>query len=346
MLNFEHISTLWLLLLIGPLVALFLLTWFWRRRARNRFGDPDLMQDLLPHFSGRRKMIRFVLILLAFVGVVLGLANLRMGSRKEIVQRKGADVEIAFDLSRSMLAEDVRPSRLSRAKLFASKLLKEIQGDKTGLVVFAGNAYLQMPMTVDASAAQLYLNILDTDAVPRQGTAIGDAIQMAMEAFDQGAAEGSHEHRAIVVITDGETHKEEAIAKAAEAAEAGITIFTVGVGTTVGGPIPIPIGSGYNYKKDRSGNIILSKLNEDMLRDVAEAGGGEYFHISGGNQAIRDIGRLLTELEKETGESYTYTAYRKHFQVFLAIALGLLLMEFMISDRRAGWLQRLQPFDS
>lgn len=349
MLNFEHGQWLYLLLGLIPLAGLFLFGMWQRKRNISRFADTEMVKALMPHRSQRRKVVRYSLLLLALASMVIGLANLRMGSRKQRVNRTGADVMIAFDLSKSMLAEDLKPNRLSRAKIFASKLLKELYNDKVGLVVFAGHAYQQMPLSVDARAGQMYLNILDTDGIPVQGTAIGEAISLCMEAFDKGEseAEKSSTNRVLIIITDGENHEDAAIEMAKEAADNGITIFTIGVGTPKGAPIPvIKRGRAVDYKKDKEGSIILSKLNEGVLQEIAAVGNGAYYHLTGGTQAIRDIGQEVERLGKEIGENYEYTEYKKHFQVFLAIALGLLLLEFLISDRKAVWFGGIKLFGS
>jgi Ca-activated chloride channel family protein len=344
MLDFEHPQRLYLLLALLPLVALFGWNLWWRASALRRFGRHAASGALVPRRSGSRLTLRFALQLLALASVVLALANLRMGSRVERVQREGADIMLAIDLSRSMLAEDVKPNRLDRTKFFVSQLLRELSNDKVGLVVFAGNAYLQMPLTVDSRAALMYLNILNTDLIPRQGTAIGEAISLAMEAFDEGQGEGSSKkNRALIILSDGENNEGDALDLAAQAAEKGIMVMTVGVGTGKGGPIPVASRAGQtDFKKDKEGNIVLSRLNEDMLRQIAVAGNGEYYHISGGAQAIRDMAAALDRLDKELGEAYEYTDYRKHYAVFLAIALLLLILDFLLSDRSSLWWKKLR----
>jgi Ca-activated chloride channel family protein len=343
MLDFEHDHWLYLLFGLIPLLLLFAATAWWRRKALQQFAEPRMVSSLLKDHSATRKGLRFFLVLLALASLILALANLRMGAKKQTVQREGADIMLAVDLSRSMLAEDLRPNRLDRSKFFIAQLLKELQNDKVGLVVFAGNAYLQMPLTVDSRAALMYLNILDTDVIPRQGTAIGEAIGLATEAFEQGQGPaGKTKNRALIIVTDGENNEGDAVELASQAAEKGIAVFTVGVGTVKGAPIPIP--SRYNivdYKRDQSGNIVLTKLNETMLQEIAAAGNGKYYHISGGTQTIKDIATALDQLDKQTGESFEYTDYRKHFQVFLAIALFLLIVEFLLTDRAAAWWKKL-----
>ena len=348
MLDFEHDRWLYLLLGLIPLLGLFVASMWRRQKALRQFGNATLTAPLMPARSSGRKVFRFFLQMLALASIILGLANLRMGSKKEMVQREGADIMLAVDLSRSMLAEDLRPNRLDRSKFFISQLLKELRNDKVGLVVFAGNAYLQMPLTVDSRAALMYLNILNTEVIPRQGTAIGEAISLAIQAFEEGEGPaGKTKNRAMVIITDGENNEGDAVELAKKAAESGITIFTIGVGTPKGAPIPISSRNGsIDYKRDQDGNIVLTKLNEEMLREIAVAGNGEYYHISGGNQSIKDIASSLDRLDKEIGESYEFTDYRKHFQAFLGIALVLLVLEFLLTDRAALWWKRFNLLGS
>lgn len=340
MLNFEHGEWLYLLLGLIPLALLFAVG-MWRRKVLlARYAESGMTPALLPHRSVRRKYVRFGLQLLALACIVIGLANLRMGSRKERVNRTGADVVIAFDVSKSMLAEDLRPNRLTRAKIFSTSLLKELYNDKVGLVIFAGQGYRQMPLSKDASTCLMYLNSINTEWVATQGTAIGEAISMAIETFEEGEAEDekAKANRVLILITDGENHEEQAIEMAQQAAEKGITIFTIGVATQKGAPIPvIQRGRAVDYKKDKDGSIVLSKLNESVLKEIANAGNGNYFHLSGGKQAIRDIGAEVDRLGREMEDTYEYTDYKRHFQIFLAIALALLILEFLISDRKAVW---------
>lgn len=347
MLDFAHPERLWLLWSLAGLVLLFAGAAWWRSRAWKRLGDGALLARLQPGRSRARKTFRFVLASLAMASILLALANLRAGSKKERVEREGADVVVAFDLSASMLAEDLPPNRLDRARFFTARLLRELDNDKVGLVVFAGNAYLQMPMSVDLRAAQMYLNVLDPSIIPRQGTAIGEAIGQGLEAFaaGEGQAAGKQANRAIIVVTDGENHEGEALEMAKKAAEQGVAIFTVGVGTPKGAPIPVRSRGREDYKKDNDGNIVLSKLNEQALREIAEAGGGQYVHVAGGNTSIETIAKAVDGLGTATGETFTYTDYKQHFQVFLGIAFVLLLLEFLLPDRKARWWRERFRFE-
>lgn len=348
MLDFAHPDRLWFLWSLLGLALLFAGAVWWRRRAWKRLGDAELLGLMQPGRSAARKAFRFVLASLALASMVLALANLRAGSKKERVEREGADVVVAFDLSASMLAEDLAPNRLDRARFFTDRLLRELNNDKVGLVVFAGNAYLQMPMSVDLRAAQMYLNVLDPSIVPRQGTAIGEAIATGLDAFQAGEGQGNGKqaNRAIIVVTDGENHEGEALDMAKQAAEQGVSIFTVGVGTPKGAPIPVRLRGGReDYKRDRDDNIVLSKLNEEVLREIAEAGGGQYVHVAGGKQSIETIAEAVGALGTATGESFTYTDYKQHFQIFLGIAFALLLLEFLLPDRRSRWWRERFRFE-
>lgn len=346
--QFAHKIYLYLLGLIPVILVLYFITAAWRKRAIRKFGDVSLVQGLMRRFSPRRKFIKMIMLLLAFTMFVIALANLRMGSKREKVQRQGSDIVVCFDVSRSMLAEDIKPDRLTRAKILASQIIEELSGNKVALVVFAGRAYVQMPLTVDVRASLMYLNTVNTDMVSTQGTSIGEAIDVAMQVFENGAEESTakKENKAIIIITDGESHDEATLEEAKKAADENIKIITVGVGTTQGAPIPIKHGnSSVDYKKDRDGNIILTKLNEQALQEVATAGQGKYMNLSEGNNVLRSIRTEIGSLDKEEGEQYEFTEYKNHFQLFLFLGLILLTIEFFMSDKRPLWLERINIFD-
>jgi Ca-activated chloride channel family protein len=346
--DFENSIFLFGLFALIPLLAAFGIAVYWRRKTLQKFADQDFWTMLMPRRSASRKALRFTFSLLALAAIVVALANLRSGTKKEMVKRQGADIVLAIDVSRSMLAEDQKPNRLEVSRLFATKLIRQLQGSRVALVVFAGTANLQMPLSADARAAQLYVNLLNTDLASRQGTAIGDALDLSMRALDAGAGEEvSKSHQAIIMITDGETHDENSRQALESLNEQGIKLFTVGVGSPKGARIPNLInGRAVGHKKDKDGNIVLSKLNEPMLEQLALGADGRYFHISGGNQAVRDIMDEIDRLDHlESEEEYEFTEYKRHFQVFLGFALFFLLLDYLISDRKTGWLQKLKVFE-
>ena len=277
MFRFEHAEHLWALGLLPILLLFFVLTWYARKQAMDRFGDILLMQRIIPQLSKHKHTIKFSVLMLALSFLIVGLANPQWGMKKEKVKRKSSDIFIALDISKSMLAEDVRPSRLDRARQFAQNLVKKLKGERIGTIIFAGNAYLQMPLTTDYAAAQLFLKSANPNMAPSQGTAISDAIDLPERSFQ----EDNKHHKALVIITDGENHDEATMERARKAADNGLLIFTVGVGTTEGGFIPVDIGGGRtDYKRDESGNPVTSKLDPVLITQLADAGNGTAFNLT------------------------------------------------------------------
>ncbi|MFT6850563.1 MAG: Ca-activated chloride channel family protein [Sphingobacteriales bacterium] len=327
-LKFEHSEYLYALALVPVLWLLFALYKRWRRKKLAIWGDPKSAQRLLKHVSTKNRAWKAALIIIAVGFTVLGLANLQQGSELKEVKLKGVDMMIALDLSRSMEATDVSPSRLDRAKLFISQLLNDLGNDRVGLIIFAGNAYVQMPLTADKDAASLFLSSLNTDIMPSQGTAIGEAIDLAGEAFRQTA----EKNRVMLIISDGENHEPGAIEKIEELAKEGVIVHTVGVGSEKGGPIPV--GRTGDYRRDKEGNIILSKLNEPMLIDLADKGNGNYFRISNGREEISRLTAEIDKMEKNEQETQIFADYDDKFQYFLGFAFLLAFAEILILERR------------
>ncbi len=326
------------LLALGAIPVFIVLFWVmmaWRKRAIKRFGNKSLVLQLIPHYPRYKHQAKFIFLILALGLLIVGIANPQIGTKLEKVKRKGVDVVIAIDVSKSMLAEDLKPSRLVRAKRFVSKLVDEFQNDRVAIVVFAGNAYLQMPLTIDYAAAKMYLNNIRTEMVPTQGTAIGEAIRMANRSFEMG----EKKYKMLIIITDGENHDEDAITMAKEVSEEGGVIHTIGVGTTKGAPIPVYSNNiQVDYKKDKQGSIVLSKLNDNILKQIADACNGNYFPLSGGQDEIEAIMNKIKSMEKKEFEERVFTEYESKFQYFLAGALLFLLLEFFISERKRTWL--------
>jgi Ca-activated chloride channel family protein len=329
MLRFQHSEYLWALALLLVLQLAFLSISWWKRRSIRKLGDPVLVEKLFTGYSRRRFSLRFLLVFLAFFFAVLGLANMQKGSRMEKITRKGVDVVIALDVSKSMLAGDVKPDRLTRAKQLISKLVDKLDNDRVGLVVFAGNAYLQMPLTIDYSAAKMYLTTVGPEMIPTQGTAIGQAIQVSDEAFNKK----ERKHKSLIIISDGEDHDEAAISKAKAAFDNGVVINTIGIGSPTGSPLPDPETGG--SKKDREGNIVISRLNEEELKSIASAGRGIYEHLDNNTEEVVNslIHKIDSMEQKEFGENI-FTDYNSYYQYFLAISLLLLVAEFFIPEIR------------
>ncbi len=338
MLRFQHPEAFYLFLVLIPLGGLF--AWFlWgRKQAISRLGEGSLIARLMPDKPRSKHTLKFVLLAFGWSFLVLALANPQMGRKTETVTREGVDLFVAVDISRSMLAEDVPPSRLDRTKLFLNQLVDRLGGDRVGVIVFAGYPYLQVPITTDYASVKSITRIINTDLAGTQGTDIGAAIEMARESFDRAKSE----HKVLLLISDGEDHQQEALDAAREAAENGMTIYTVGVGSSKGSPIPdIQNGRDMGFKKDESGSIILSKLNEEMLKDVAKAGNGTYFRLSAGGNPVDALRSELAALEKKQYESEQFTDFEDQYQWLLFIGLVLLLIEYLISERRVRLLSRI-----
>lgn len=331
MFRFAYPYILYLLALL-PLLAV----WFHYSRSRRQkklaeFGDLQLVQQLAPDVSTSRPIWKFYLYLTALAFLILGLARPQMGAKLQEVKRKGIEIMIALDVSNSMNAMDIEPSRLERAKQVLSKLIDRLEDDKIGLVVFAGEAFIQVPITADYVSAKMFLSHINTGIVPVQGTAIAKAIQMAAASFTP-----SELQKVIIVITDGEDHEGDPVSLAQQLhEERGILIYTIGMGTPEGSPIPVNPLNPYDFKKDREGNTIISKLDEETLIKMAAAGGGEYIP---GNNAQAGINRLLDKLKKIDRKEYEakiYSDYNDQFMYFFAMALLLLLLELLIIERKS-----------
>ncbi|MBP6871367.1 MAG: VWA domain-containing protein [Bacteroidales bacterium] len=342
MYRFEHIEYLYALLVIPVMTVLFILYLIWKKKAVKKFGDQAVVSLLMPMASARKLTTKFVVLMLAFATLVIGLANPQIGSKLEKVQRKGADLMIALDVSNSMLSQDIRPDRLTRAVQGISKLIDRLEGDRIGIVVFAGKAYVQLPITTDYSAAKMFLSTISTQMVPSQGTAIGEAIDLSLKSFKT-----DERSKAIIIITDGENHEGNAVEAAQAAAENGIKIFTIGMGSPEGSPIPLfdKFGRQTGYKADRDGRTIISRLDETTLQQVASAGNGIYVRASTGQDGLSKILDEINALEKQEIETRMFSEYEGRFQYFLAIALFFLILEFFIPDKKSLWTDKIKLFN-
>ncbi len=340
MLRFEHPYYFYLFALVPLLLVLYFLMVRWKKKALHRYGDVEVVKLLMPDYSKKRLFYKFILLLSSFASLVLALANPQIGSRIEKVQRKGIDIMIALDVSNSMLSEDIQPNRIERAKQAVSRLIDNLNNDRIGMVVFAGKAYTQMPITTDYSAARLFLDGINPGMIPTQGTAIGEAIDHCVSSFGE-----SKKSKAIIIVTDGENHQDDAIAKAREAYEKDIRVYTVGMGSPEGAPIPMVVnGNAVGYKKDKDGNTVITKMNPTALSEIANAGNGVY--VSGNNtNSLKDVLNNIDKLEKSSIDSRVFSEYEDRFQYFLALALLLLICEIFIFERKARWADRVKLFD-
>lgn len=334
---------LWWLLLLGPIMfILFAVSVWFKNRRLDRFGDSLLLDSLISEVSNVQTAIKYMLWRLAAAFLVVALINPQLGSKMAEAKVKGIDIMVALDVSNSMMAEDLTPNRLVRAKRAISKMLEELHGDRVGIIVFAGQAFVQLPITNDYSAGKLFLSTIGTDVVPVQGTNIGAAIDLAMESF----SEESPAQKAIVIITDGENHEDDAVVAAQEAAEKGIRVFTIGMGSPDGNPIPQYRGeTRTGFKKDREGNIVMSKLNEAMLKEIANAGNGAYVRASNAEVGLEPLLAELNQIEKTEMGTVAYAEYEDRFQIFLGLALLCLFVEFLLSTQKGKLSKRLNLFE-
>lgn len=317
-----------LLLLLIPFFFLGMGLWLWGRRRRlRRFGDEALVNELMPSWSRGKLWVRTVLLSLAFFFFVIGLSRPQIGAKLKDHKIKGAEIMIVLDVSNSMLAQDYSPDRLERAKLAISRITDKLKDDRIGLIVFAGTSFVQLPITSDYVSAKMFLNSISTESIPIQGTAIGDAISTAVRGF---SAQSEHS-RAIIVITDGENHEDDAVAAAKQAAEAGIKVYTIGVGSADGQPIPM----NGELLKDKDGNIVVTHLDEETLRKVASAGGGAYVHAGNDEFGLTPIISDIRKMEDEEYNSVVFEEYNEQFMYFLDIALVFFVLEMLVGDRRA-----------
>lgn len=330
MIRFAHPEYFFGLAALPLMFVLFLWANNARRRAMQRLGNPDFLRTLVPSYSSKRRGIKFLILLLAYSVLVLGVANPQIGTKLEEVKREGVDIFIALDVSASMKAEDIKPNRLENAKRQISVLLDKLQNDRIGLIVFAGESYLQLPLTTDYGAARLFLSTIDVDVVPVPGTAIGSAIRLAMKSF----VEGEKKHKVIIVITDGENHEDDAIAAAKDAADEGIVVHTIGMGSPLGAPIPIHQGDAQTgFKQDSEGNIIVTKLDETTLQQVASAGNGKYVRASNQQNELNSLLKEIETMEKKEFGARVFTEFEDRFQYALFLAVVLTALELFTSER-------------
>ena len=340
MFRFEEPAYLYLLLLLPLLAAFYLYSNYRKRKAIRKFGDPVLMAQLMPDVSKYRPDVKFWLLFTAIGLFAVLLARPQFCSKLETVKRKGVEVMIALDISNSMLAQDVQPSRLEKAKRLISKLVDGMENDKVGMIVFAGDAFTQLPITSDYISAKMFLESISPSLISKQGTAIGAAINLAARSFTPQEGVG----RAIVVITDGENHEGGAVEAAKEAAKKGIQVNVLGVGLPDGAPIPIE-GSN-DFRRDREGNVIVTRLNEAMCQEIAKEGNGIYVRVDNSNSAQKAINQEINKMAKSDVESKVYTDYNEQFQVIAWMILLLLLVEMLILDRKNPLFKNIRLFSN
>ena len=338
MFRFEEPTYLYLLLLLPFLAAFYLYSNYRRRKAIRKFGDPVLMAQLMPDVSKYLPDVKFWLVFAAIGLFAVLLARPQFGSKLETVKRQGVEVMIALDISNSMLAQDVQPSRLEKAKRLVAQLVDKMENDKVGMIVFAGDAFTQLPITSDYISAKMFLESINPSLISKQGTAIGAAINLATRSFTPQEGVG----RAVIVITDGENHEGGAVEAAKAAAEKGIQVSVLGVGMPDGAPIPV---EGTNdFRRDRDGNVVVTRLNEQMCQEIAQAGDGIYVRVDNSNAAQKVIAQEINKMAKADVETQVYTEFNEQFQAVAWIILLLLLAEMLILERKNPLFRNIHLF--
>jgi len=341
MFRFEREIYLYFLLLIPAMYFLFYLLRSRRKRILARFGDNRLVNTLITDYSKYKPWLRFSIAMIVLASIILTLANPQIGSKLSEYKRKGIDVIIALDISNSMLAEDIKPNRLERAKQTISRLIDKMQSDRIGLIVFAGDAFVQLPLTTDYAAAKLFLSVIETDLIQKQGTAIGKAIDIAVNKFKTD----DKVKKTLLIITDGENHEDNAVSMAEEATAKGFTVFTIGMGSSNGAPVPLirnhrKIG----FIKDAMGSLVTSRLNPELLQQIASAGGGDFIMAGNNDANLSDLIDKLAGIDKTEFSSQLFTDYDDKFQYLAGLALFLLLIDFFISNRSNRFVGRINRF--
>ncbi|MCD8210006.1 MAG: VWA domain-containing protein [Prevotella sp.] len=338
MLRFESPSYLYLLILAIVLVLIKLITDFSRRKRLKSFGDPELLKTLMPGVSTLRREVKFWLSLLVFALIVVALARPQMGIRTSKEKRTGLEIIISMDISNSMKATDVVPSRLDKSKMLVENLVDNFSNDKIGLVVFAGDAFTQLPITSDYVSAKMFLSNISPQLIATQGTNIAEAIRISSASFPQKKEDIG---RAIIVITDGEDHEGGAVEAAKAARKAGARVYVLGVGSTQGSPIPDDAGG---YLKDRSGQTVMSAVNEDMCKEIASAGGGAYIHVDNTGLAQKELNAQLSRLQTGEISTLVYSEYDEQFQAVAILALIALIIEVLILETKNPLLGKIKLF--
>lgn len=329
MLRFQYLSHLFALAIVPILVLVFIWVIYWRRSKLKKLGQQELINQQIKGFIPGRFTLKFILLATALTLIIIGWANLQMGSKMDKIQRKGVDVVVALDVSKSMLAQDIQPDRLTRAKQLIMRMMDKMQNDRIALVVFAGKAYLQVPLTIDYSAMKMMLQNVKPDLIPTQGTVISDAIDMAKQSFSQK----ERKYKSLIIISDGEDHDEHAIAKAKDAAESGIIIHTVGIGSPQGTTLYDPATK--SVKLDENGNPVVSKLNEDELKSIAAYGRGTYSLLRNTDDVANKLVGELDGMEQKSLGAVVFTDYNSYFQYFLIAGILLLVIEWMLPGAKA-----------
>lgn len=331
-----------LLFVIPAIIIAFLMLQYWRRKTQKRFANKKSLKRLSPSYSVFKAALKIILICLAIFFITIALVNPKIGTKLETVKREGVDVVFAVDVSKSMLAEDIAPNRLEKSKRLVSEIINNLGSDRIGIIAYAAQAFPQLPITTDYAAAKMFLQSMNTDMLSSQGTAIDEAIELAKTYYN----DAEQTNRVLFIISDGEDHSKRAVDAVEDAVAEGIKIFTIGVGTTKGGLIPEKInGIVDSYKKDLNGEVVVTKLNEDILKQIANEGNGEYINGKDTEETVKFVSDMLARMDKKEFEAKQYADFKDQFQWFLGIGILLLFIDVFLLERKTAWLQKLNLFN-
>ena len=332
----------WTILVIPVIVLVFILVQVWKKSAQKKFANLALLKRLSPNQSLFKSVLKLIVLCAAFLFLVLALVNPKIGTKLETVRSQGVDIVFAVDVSKSMLAEDIAPNRIEKSKQLVTQIINSLGSDRVGMIAYAGKAFPQLPITTDYAASKMFLQNMNTDMMTSQGTAIREAIELAKTYYD----DEEQTNRILVIISDGEDHEGDAAEIAEEANDQGIRIFTIGVGNESGGPIPIKRnGVILNYKKDRNGETVITKLNEDTLREIAQEANGVYINGSSTSEVVDTIKDLLDKMDKKEFESKQIADFKDQFQWFLGFGILFLFIDIFLLERKTEWLKKLNLFN-
>ena len=342
MFQLEEKIWFWTLLIIPVIVVFFLLLLLWKKQTQKKFADKALLKRLSPNQSVFKSALKIIVLSLAFASLAIALVNPKIGTKLETVKREGVDIVFAIDVSKSMLAEDIKPNRLEKSKQLVSQIINNLGSDRVGIIAYAGKAFPQLPITTDYSAAKLFLQNMNTDMLSSQGTAINEAILLAKTYYD----DDEQTNRVLVIISDGEDHSEAAVQVAEQASQEGIKIFTIGVGETKGGPIPLKRnGIVTGYKKDSQGETVITRLDETTLKNIAAQANGQYIQGRTTDKVVNQMKDILNKMDKTEFEAKQIADFKDQFQWFLGLAILLFFIDIFLLERKTAWLKKLNLFN-
>jgi Ca-activated chloride channel family protein len=332
----------YLLAIIPILVVIFLLVFWWKKSTQKKFSNPELLKQLAPNSSTFKSVLKLVFLSIAFAFLIISLVNPKMGTKLSTVKRQGVDIVFALDVSKSMLAEDIAPNRLEKAKLIITKIIDKLGSDRVGIIIYAGNAYPLLPITTDHAAANMFLQGANPDMVSSQGTAINEALELAKTYYNKE----EETNKFLIIISDGEDHQEETKQVAQDISNEGVKVYTIGVGTEKGAPIPMKLNNSLiGYKKDNKGETVITKRVSDFLQDIADVANGQYIDGNRTENPVDVMAKVIENAEKSEFETKQFSDYKDQFQWFIGIGIAFLIIDIFFLEKKTKWLRKVDLFD-